>query len=65
MSIIPASSLSRADLRSLGNNVAPVVDHDRISVGAVNRSLSVHAESVRRLFRRNTTARSSRARLSA
>ena len=62
MSIIPASSLSRADLRSLGNNVIPTVDHDRLSVGAVNRSLSLHEESVRRLFRRAGVSRSDRLR---
>jgi hypothetical protein len=62
MSIIPASSLSRADLRSLGNNVIPTIDHDRLSVGAVNRSLSLHEESVRRLFRRAGTSRCDRLR---
>ena len=62
MSIIPASSLSRADLKSLGNNVLPTIEHDRLSVGAINRSLSLHEESVQRLFRRAGTSRSDRLR---
>ncbi len=32
MSIIPASSLSRADLRSLGANCMATVDHERQSI---------------------------------
>ena len=63
MSIIPASSLSRADLQSLGNNVLPTVDHDRLSDGAINRSLSLHEESVQRLFRQSGVSRGERLRV--
>lgn len=52
MSVVPASSLSSADLHILGGNVLVAVRHDRRKVlSAVNRSLqALHQESVPDLF---------------
>lgn len=52
MSIIPASSLSSSELRSLGNNVASAVRFDRAHRQAINRSLYLHQEHTDRLYRR-------------
>ena len=52
MVIVRASSLSRAEMRHLGNNVLPAVIGERRSridqaqLDAVNRSLAVHGESI-------------------
>ena len=62
MSIVPASSLSRADLRSLGANCMATVAHDRHSIRAVNHSLAIHDESVERLYRRAGNSRADRLR---
>jgi len=59
-SLIPASSLSSADLRSLGNNVLGKVRADHDSVEAVNRSLQTHDEQVERLHRRRGGSRAHR-----
>jgi len=59
-SLIPASSLSSADLRSLGNNVLAKVRADHDSVGAINRSLQAVDEHVERLYRRSGTSRTRR-----
>ncbi len=63
MSVIPASRLSGSDLAVLGNNLLPAVrDERKQMLGAVNRSLAVHAEEVaqfiaRRRHRRPDTPR--------
>ena len=62
MSIVPASSLSRADLRSLGANCMATVAHDRHSIRAVNHSLAIHDESVERLYRRASSSHAERLR---
>ncbi len=47
MTIVPATSLSRADMLILGNNVRPAVRMARTPlVNAVNRSLMAHDEAV-------------------
>ena len=47
MTIVRASSLSRAELCMLGNNVLPAVHEDRRhDLAAVNRSLHAHGEAV-------------------
>ena len=47
MTIVRASSLSRADMCMLGNNVLPAVREDqRHDLAAVNRSLHAHGEAV-------------------
>jgi hypothetical protein len=53
MSIIPIALLSGLDLQLLGNNLAPRRRSVRISVAAVNRSLSIHGERVSRLLVRD------------
>ena len=60
MSIIPVSRLSISELRSLGHNVLPSVVHDRLCTRAINRSLSLHDESVRRMYRRAGTSKAAR-----
>ena len=60
MSIIPASALTSADLRSLGNNVLARVRSDPDQIQAVNRSLLVHGEHVQRLYRRAGLSRAER-----
>ena len=62
MSIIPASSLSASDLRSLGNNVEAAVQSDHEHLEAINRSLYVHNERVARLYRRSGHVRVHRVR---
>ena len=53
MSVIPASRLSGSDLAELGNNLLPAVkDERRQMLGAVNRSLAVHAEELSRFIAR-------------
>lgn len=50
-SIVPAATLTRLELRMLGENVVYAVDHDGDEeLAAVNRSLAVHDESVDSLF---------------
>ena len=55
MSIVPLSSLSASDLFMLGNNVKPrrrgPSRPSRRVLGAVNRSLAAHGESVASLQR--------------
>jgi hypothetical protein len=51
MSIIPASRLTTTDLALLSNNLRPVLRKDRSELDAVNRSLAIHQESVRHLFK--------------
>ena len=46
MTIVPASSLSRAEMHMLGTNVVSAVREDRHDLAAVNRSLDVHGEAV-------------------
>jgi len=47
MTIVRASSLSRAEMHMLGNNVLPAVREDRRhDIAAVNRSLDVHGEAI-------------------
>jgi len=46
MTIVRASSLSRAELCMLGNNVLPAVREDRHNLAAMNRSLHAHGEPV-------------------
>ena len=46
MTIIPAASLSPAEMHMLGTNVVAAVRQDRSDVSAVNRSLEMHAEAV-------------------
>ena len=46
MTVVPASSLSRAEMLMLGNNIAPRARHDRVDLPAVNRSLDAHGEGV-------------------
>ena len=60
MSIIPASALTSADLRSLGFNVLATVRSDPEQIQAVNRSLQVHGEHVKRLYRRKGSSRTER-----
>ncbi|MCE5328059.1 MAG: hypothetical protein LLG01_16760 [Planctomycetaceae bacterium] len=50
-SIVPAAKLTRQELWMLGENVVHAVDHDgEDELGAVNRSLAVHGESVDSLY---------------
>ena len=49
MTIVRASSLSRAELCMLGNNVLPAAREDRHNLAAVNRSLHAHGEAVDQL----------------
>ena len=47
MTIVRASSLSRAEMCLLGNNVLPAVREDRRhDLAALNRSLHAHGEAV-------------------
>ena len=47
MTIVRASSLSRAEMHMLGNNVLPAVREDRRhDLAAVNRSLEIHDAAV-------------------
>ena len=46
MTLVPASSLSRAEMHMLGNNVLSAVCEDRHSLAAMNRSLAVHDATV-------------------
>jgi len=47
MTLVPASSLSRAELHMLGVNVVSAVREDRRhDLAAVNRSLDIHGEAV-------------------
>ena len=50
MKIVPASSLSRAEMLMLGNNVRPAVRRAHMLVAAVNRSLKAHGEAVDKLL---------------
>ncbi len=52
MTIVPASSLSRAELLLLGHNVLPEVVRDRRGeeLAAVNRSLDIHDEQIGELM---------------
>lgn len=65
MTIVHASQLSGAELRSLGSNCAATVAHERHSLRAVNRTLAVHDESVQRLYRRAGSSRAERLRARA
>jgi hypothetical protein len=61
MSIVRASRLSISDLRLLGNNLVGTVRHDRRhSIGAINRSLAIHDESIERLNSHDRRSRSIR-----
>ena len=46
MTVVPASSLSRAEMLMLGNNIAPRARAERVDLSAVNRSLNAHGEGV-------------------
>ncbi len=46
MTIVPASSLSPAEMHMLGTNVVAAVRQDHSDVSAVNRSLEMHGEAV-------------------
>ena len=50
MTIVPASSLSRAEMQMLGNNVRPAVRRAHTLIAAVNRSLKAHGEAVDKLL---------------
>ena len=64
MSIIPLSALTAADWRRLGPNILATVRSDSDQIQAVNRSLQIHGEQVPRLYRRRTSSRTSRLRVS-
>ncbi len=51
MSFISAKNLSRRDLTSLGNNLKSSKYRRNSVISATNRSLSVHGEAVRNLFK--------------
>jgi len=44
--IVPASKLTVAEMRRLGNNVYPTYLKDRGELPAVNRSLVAHGEEI-------------------
>jgi hypothetical protein len=46
MTIVPASRLSRAEMRMLGNNVVSAVGKDRAEVAVVPRSPAIPGEYV-------------------
>jgi len=50
MTIVPASSLSRAEMLMLGNNVRPAIRRCHTLVAAVNRSLKAHGEAADKLL---------------
>jgi hypothetical protein len=57
MSIVPISLLSRSELSRLGNNLRSTMrPRPTAQVLAVNRSLAVHDEQVRSLYRRKLNA---------
>jgi len=49
MTIVRASSLSRAELCMLGSNVLSAIHEDQHNLAAVNRSLHAHGEAVDQL----------------
>ena len=61
MTIVSVSRLSRSDLARLWNNLRPAPRKSRSGLAAVNRSLAVHDESVRRLFSSGRRSRVARA----
>ena len=55
MTIVQASLLTNHELSMLGTNLMATVRRQRRSnLDAVNRSLGIHQEQVRRLYRRRT-----------
>ncbi len=46
MTIVPASSLSAAEIHMLGTNIVAAVQQDRSELSAVNRSLAIRGEAV-------------------
>lgn len=65
MTIVAASRLSLSELRSLGPNLAATVARDRQGLRAIGRSLSIHGESIGRLYRRAGASRTQRVRARA
>lgn len=53
-SFILAARLTSAELAMLGNNLLPAARRSRTELGAVNRSLLPHGESVPRLYGKKT-----------
>jgi hypothetical protein len=59
MSIVPMSELSPSEVSMLGNNVLPPrrkIRPEHRQIQAINRSLAVVCEEVRRLYRRRPSS---------
>ena len=55
MTVIPVSSISPSDLRTLSNNILPQVRRESRQLSAINRTLAMFDESVERLYRRRAS----------